>query len=123
MKGFTLLEVLVATAVLAVAMVSLLGLHGRNLRLVADTQELTEAGLLASRLATTAKTGAFPSLGTTRGQTAIDDRAARFSWKRDVAPTGLPGLHQVRIEVARGPTGAGGDVLADLVFLLRSAAR
>lgn len=123
MKGFTLLEVLVAAAVLAVAMVSLLGLHARNIRLIADTQTLTEAGLLAARLATTTKTGAFPPLGHSSGESGGDNGpGTSLSWTREVAETGLPGLHQVRINVSRQMAHADGGqahLLADLVFLLK----
>ena len=39
-RGFTLLEVLVALAVLAVSLVSLLGLHNRNLLLTIRAERL-----------------------------------------------------------------------------------
>ena len=46
-RGFTLLEVLVAVAVLGLALVSLLGLHVRNIDLIARDQRVTEATMLA----------------------------------------------------------------------------
>ena len=63
-RGFTLLEILVAVAILGVALVSLLGLHARNLRLFSESQDVTIAGLLASRLAAETQAGAFPPIGT-----------------------------------------------------------
>src|SRR5947209_10510195 len=45
LKGFTLLEVLVAMAVLAVALVSLLGLYNRSLLLTIRAQRLSTATL------------------------------------------------------------------------------
>src|SRR5215510_6015975 len=48
--GFTLIEVLVALAIIAFAFVGLLGLHARNIKAVARDQNLTRATLLAREL-------------------------------------------------------------------------
>lgn len=48
--GFTLLEVMVALFIIATAFVSLLGLHGRNIRAIARDQNLTQATLLGRRV-------------------------------------------------------------------------
>lgn len=116
-RGFTLLEVLVAVAILGVALVSLLGLHARNLRLVAESQDLTVAGFLASRLASETQAAAFPAVGTESGTfvgfdetPSVDfgertggDLAVGYSWRRDVESTGLENLRRVRVEIYPGP--------------------
>ena len=117
-RGFTLLEILVAVAILGVALVSLLALHARNLRLFAESQDITVAGLLASRLAAETQAGAFPVVGTDNGTfVGLDDDpsvdfgertggnlATRFSWRRDVESTGLQNLRRVRVSVFAGST-------------------
>jgi len=115
-RGFTLLEILVAVAILGVALVSLLGLHARNLRLFAESQDVTVAGLLASRLAAETQSGAFPAVGAESGTfVGFDEEpslefgersggnlATRFSWRRDVESTGLENLRRVRVAVYAG---------------------
>ena len=122
-RGFTLLEVLVATGVLAVAMTSLLGLHARNIRLAAETQEMTVAGLLAARLA--AEAGALGPLGvgSTRGNFREETRlpaglADRLEWQREVTETMLTGIRQVRISIG-DPAEA--RPIVELVLLVRVA--
>ena len=58
--GFTLLEVLVAVAVLGLGLVSLLGLHVRNLALLERDQRITDATLLARALMTEVEVEPFP---------------------------------------------------------------
>lgn len=99
--GFTLLEVLVAVAILGVALVSLLGLHARNLRLIAQTQDLTTAAMLASARVAHLKADGFPELGTTEGNFETDDfpPSQRFRWKTDVQATIVPTLRLVVVSV------------------------
>ena len=111
-KGFTLLEVLVAVSILGVAIVSLLGLHARNIRLISHSQDMSVAGLLASRLVASTKAGNTPDVGTEEGDfndgfsldlsTADVDGVTsedRFRWRRVVEPTLEPTIRQVTVSV------------------------
>jgi len=119
-RGFTLLEVLVAIAVIATALVSLLGLHGRNIQIVAADQQIARATLLAQQAMTQALVSAeFPDPTQSRGDFAGD-----------------PGYHW-EVEILRGPTrdleeltreirvrvfwDGGGDQDVRLVTLLRKS--
>jgi general secretion pathway protein I len=86
-RGFTLLEVLVAAAVLATALVSLLSLHGQNVRTIAYDRRLSRATLLAQDLMTrTLVAEAFPNPTRSSGDFASDPD---YRWE---------------LEVLRGPT-------------------
>jgi type II secretion system protein I len=129
-RGFTLLEVLVAVAVLGVAVVTLLGLQARNVKIAAQTRDLTIASLLASSLAATAKAGTFPEEGTIDGTFTADDRdasqldreyggaeaAGRFVWRRTVESLGFKNVCLVHFDVSL----AGAErPLATVDFLVR----
>jgi len=118
-RGFTLLEVLVAVAVLGLALVSLLGLHVRNLALIDRDQRITEATLLARVLMTEAEVEPFPDLGVTSGD--FEDRyPGEFRgvrWEREVLPTPVPDVREVRVRVFRGDEESGDDV--SLSYYLR----
>jgi general secretion pathway protein I len=116
--GFTLLEMLVAVAVLGVALVTLLGLHARNIGLAARSQELTQAGTLASRLVATTRAAGVPQVGETQGRFVSDSRSEldvnteyggpgsdRFVWAREVvAPTSMPFIRIVTVSVGHPDT-------------------
>ena len=110
--GFTLLEVLVAVAVLALALVSLLGLHVRNLALIDRDQRVTEATLLARALMTEAEVEAFPAIGRASGDFAerYPGRYPDLRWDREVVPTPLADVREVRVRVSRGEEESGDDV-------------
>ena len=80
-RGFTLLEVLVALAILGVAVVTLIELSSRSLRLVKTSGDYQRAVQLADRLA--AETKATDE--------AVDSGAdGPFQWERKIALVAVP---------------------------------
>jgi prepilin-type N-terminal cleavage/methylation domain-containing protein len=114
-RGFTLLEVLVAVAVLGLGLVSLLGLHVRNIDLIGRDQRVTEATLLARALMAEVESGPFPDLGLETGDFELDypDRYPDLRWEREITPTPVPNVREVRVRVFTGEAGeeeSGDDV-------------
>jgi general secretion pathway protein I len=79
--GFTLLEVLVAVAIVAIALVTFMGLHLRSLDATIRAQDLTTAVLLAQ--AKMATMGEFPDPGEEQGKFEGPE-LARFQWSTAV---------------------------------------
>ena len=79
--GFTLLEVLVAVAIVAIALVTFMGLHLRSLDATIRAQDLTTAVLLAQ--AKMASMGEFPEPGEEQGKFEGPE-LARFQWSTAV---------------------------------------
>jgi general secretion pathway protein I len=75
--GFTLLEVLVAVAIVAIALVTFMGLHLRSLDATIRAQDLSTAVLLAQ--AKMATMGEFPETGQEQGRFEGPE-LARFQW-------------------------------------------
>lgn len=96
--GFTLLEVMVAVAIMAMVLVTLLGLKNNSMRDVSLMQHMTTATMLAKRAmveATMVKPrlpgedeGAFP-----------EEEFKDYSWKKTITPTPLIDIMEVRIAV------------------------
>jgi general secretion pathway protein I len=66
-RGFSLLEVLVAIAILATAFTALLGLHTQNLRTIARERSYSEALFLARERLATIELQGTPELGRSSG--------------------------------------------------------
>ncbi len=108
--GFTLLEVLLAIALLAIALPVLLGLRNFDLDLQDRASELTTATLLAQeKLVEIELLGQYP-IGETVGEfrhvplgaqpvTQTDPRAVGYRWKQTIAPTPLELIREIRIKV------------------------
>jgi prepilin-type N-terminal cleavage/methylation domain-containing protein len=115
-RGFTLLEILVSVAILGVALVSLLGLHARNIKLFSEAQDVTVAGLLASRMAAETQALGFPPIGSETGtfvsldsspSTGFGERtggnlATGYTWRRDIEATGIENLRRVTVGIFLG---------------------
>ncbi len=115
--GFTLLEVLLAIALLAIALPVLLGLRNFDLDLHARAEELTAATLLAQEKLLEAElltvfpigevTGDFQGLPLGVTSSAIPvERPKGYRWKRSIMPTPLQLIREVRVQVSwpRGAT-------------------
>lgn len=110
-RGFSLLEVLLAVAILAIALPVLLGLRNFDLDLQSKSMQLTTATLLAQeKLLETELSGSFP-IGESAGEfqgpppgvpstVEMNNRAPGYRWKRTIMPTPLELIREVRIQVA-----------------------
>lgn len=108
--GFTLLEVLIAVAVLALALPVLLGLRNQDLDFSARATDITTATLLAQeKLIEAEMTQTFP-IGETSGDFLnpppgyqalgnVTNRADRYRWKRIVTTTPLNAVREVKIRI------------------------
>lgn len=97
-QGFTLLEVMVAVAIMAMVLVTLLGLKNSSMQDVALMQHMTTASMLAKRkmVETTTETklrtpteddGEFP-----------EEEFKGYTWKRTIVPTPII-VMEVRVAV------------------------
>ena len=112
--GFTLIEVIVALTIVAFAFVGLLGLHNRNIAMVANDQDLTRATLLARQFITEMELiEQFPDVGASRGQF---ENAPGFYWERDVQDTEIPAVRRVDVRIVWDPRN---PTACELIYYIR----
>lgn len=101
-RGFSLLEVLVALAILALAMAALVRTAGLEARSVAESRERVQAQWIASNLIAEARIQSIaPAIGSRSGSLEFGDR--RWAWRMEVADTGAGSIR--RLDVSVGPEG------------------
>lgn len=113
--GFTLVEVLVALAILAIALAAVLRAMGQSIDLTTDLRDRTVALWAAEERATERLLRAqWPDLDTTEGTMEFGEREWR--WRERVSATPFPELRRVDIEIraARSP-----DVLGRASLFMR----
>ena len=98
-EGFTLLEVMIAVAILAMVLVSLLGLKNRSTQDVMLSEHITTATLLAKRIMTetlvTVGTGAITQK---EDEGAFDEEEFKdYTWKKTISPMQLEEAGGVKI--------------------------
>jgi general secretion pathway protein I len=100
-RGFTLLEVLVALAVVALAMLALTRTATLQVGGFDALRERTLAGWVASNVLTeTRLASALPSTGRSDGR--VEFAAREWRWTRDVRATADPVIRRIDIQVFLG---------------------
>ena len=105
--GFTLLEVMLAIAILGTALAGLLGLHHQSMQSVIRAQDFTRASMLAQAVLTEAELERFPDLGHTSGnfEASFPGQFRDFRWERVVEASGtFVDVRVVKVLVRYGPT-------------------
>ena len=108
--GFTLFEVLIAMAILALAMPILLGLRNWDLNLHAKAADITAATMLAQEKLIEAELSPVYPVGETSGDFRnpppgyqvpfeTQERAERYRWKRIITTTALPSVREVKVQI------------------------
>jgi general secretion pathway protein I len=127
-RGFILLDVLLALAILAIALPVLLGLANRDIELLGHARALTTATLLAQEKLLETEMMGFPPVGQqtgdfqtpppgTRMQHEIDDRRGAFRWTRIVDPTPVADVREVRVRIS-WPRGESEQTLEVTTYVL-----
>lgn len=111
--GFTLLEIMVSLAILAIALVTLLSAHNKALSMSAEAVKLTDAVALAREEMEKFYIEPLPQPG-------VSDKKKRddypdFEWRTEVAETPFEGVWEVKIDVFKE-----GDEKEHGVFTLKT---
>jgi len=97
-SGFTLLEIMVALAVLSISLVVLLGLRNRDIALSERARRITEATLLGRQKMTEVSISGFPAFGETRG-TFEDEHVSQYTWRQEVRQTPFEEVREVLVQI------------------------
>lgn len=98
-RGFTLIEVLIALAVLAIGMIAVIGTAGTSTRLAAELKDETFAHWVAMNELTTLRlAAAWPDVGTRKG--AADMAGQQWDWQVTISTTSDPDLLRADIDVS-----------------------
>jgi len=113
--GFTLLEVLVAVAILAIAMVAILKANLQSLDTLTKSRETSTASLLAaSKLAEIEAVGVV-NWSELRGDFGED--YPDYIWEVETSSTEVEGLVRLVVVVQRNGTASGGEVRIEELLL------
>lgn len=104
LKGFTLLEIMIALAIIGIALISLLALGNRSLVVNERLQKITVATLLAQQKMTDTEyqAGRDGLAGMSNAEGFFAEPYDDFRWQRIIAGTPLPAVKMVTITVLWG---------------------
>jgi general secretion pathway protein I len=97
-NGFTLLEVMVAVAIMATVLVSLIGLKNRSMQDVMLAEHMTTATLLAKRMMVDT-ISVKPRLPLEDDGEFEEEEYKDYTWKKTISPTPLIQIMEVRVAV------------------------
>lgn len=100
LRGFTLVEVMVALVIISIAMVTLLATHTASTRSYADAKAMIVCSMLAGQKLAELQAGDYPEAGDTSGACEGNEQ---YQWRVSVRETDLEELREVVVEVGRAP--------------------
>jgi len=96
-SGFTLLEVIIAVAIIGSSLAILLGAVNKNLVLASQSKNITIASFLAQRKMGEVEVGGFPEIGNQEG---VFEEHPEFRWYLSVQPYNIEQLGtEIRIVI------------------------
>lgn len=101
-EGFTLLEVMIAVAIIAIALVTLLGLGNRSIEINRQTQMITQATLLAQQRISEIEAAVKPGYQFQEEEGAFEPPFEIYRWRIAFQETPIPLLRMVTVTVAWG---------------------
>ena len=114
-SGFTLIEVLVAVAILAIAMVAILKANVQNLDALTKSRETTTASLLAASKLAEIEAAGVANWGESQGDFGED--YPEFTWQVETTSTEVEGLERIAVIVQRSGGVAGREVRIEELML------
>ena len=97
-KGFTLLEVMIALAIIATALVVLLHCYGLGVSMANESKNISLATMLAQEKMSEIELAGYPEIGESDGN--FDERYPHFYWAQSISATPIEDLRRVRLIVA-----------------------
>lgn len=108
MRGFTLIEVLVALAIVAIGMAAVLETLSSSANTIVYLQDKTFAGWVAlNRLEATRLSGTVPQAGTSSDTLSYAGQS--WAWQQKVTTTQIPGMVEIEVDVKPADSTAGDD--------------
>ncbi len=102
-SGFTLLEIMIALAIVSIAMISLLSLANRSISVHDRLQRITSATLLAQhKMAETEVNARNSTLAGAETEGVFDSPYDEYRWRITFAETPLPSIRLVTVTVLWG---------------------
>ena len=118
--GFTLVEVLVALAIVAIGMLAVFKVLGDTAHNVAQLRDRSFASWIAdNRITEIRVSGEMPSVDETEGE--IEFAGRQWHWVQNVATTEVEGMRRIEVSVRRDDDPAG-SALANLAGFIGATA-
>ena len=96
-KGFTLLEVLISLAIIAIVLITCLRAQNQCIRLYHLSRDMTVATILARQKMGEIELAGFPELGGEEGN--FEDNFPGFTWQKTVSMTPFEEARRVNLSV------------------------
>ena len=96
-RGFTLLEVLISLAIIAIVLITCLRAQNQSIRLYHLSRDMTVATILARQKMGEIELAEFPELGGEEGD--FEDKFPGFTWQKTVSMTPFEEARRVDLSV------------------------